>query len=188
MIGGEVLVRRGLKEKTKDIDIVVSTEKEFTNLKNAFLDLGFKGTKPKLGYENMNTSEILVKDELRIDLFNEYVCGQFKLSEGMKKRAEKVEENNNIKVYFCSNEDIFLFKTMTEREGDIADCLSLGKEGLDWDSILDEIIYQIKESGRDVWVTWIGERLEILEKKGLEIPIMDKVLKLCKGFYDKLET
>jgi hypothetical protein len=84
----------------------------------------------------------------------------------------------------CSNKDVFLFKTMTERSGDIEDCISLAKRGIEWEMILDELKNQIKLSGQNVWITWVGERPGILADEGLYIPILEEVEKLSEGYYE----
>jgi len=187
VIGGAVLLEQGLKSATKDIDIVVSSQDEFYEVISVFEKIKFESKKPGLEYKNMNLSGILVRDDFRIDLFYERVCGRFSLSEKMIEKSRTVLELSNLSLNLCSNEDIFLFKTMTEREGDLEDCISLAKEGLDWNKILEEIKLQIKTSGRDVWITWIGERLDILVEKGLNIPIMSNIDKLREEFFESLE-
>ena len=105
----------------------------------------------------------------------------------MRKRAKKLLTLPHLDLYLCSNEDIFVFKTFTEREGDLKDCIALAEKGLDWDSIIGEIQAQIHHGGEDVWITWIGERLDILMEKGLNIPIMDKIDKLRDTYFEELE-
>lgn len=73
---------------------------------------------------------------------------------------------------------------MTERSGDIEDCISLAKRGVEWEIILDELKNQIKLSGKNVWITWIGERLDILADEGLHIPILEEVKKLSEEYYE----
>ena len=48
----------------------------------------------------------------------------------MVERAREYLILDKLAVYLCSNEDVFLFKTMTERSGDIEDCISLAKRGI----------------------------------------------------------
>ena len=80
-----------------------------------------------------------------------------------------------------------MFKTFTEREGDIADCISLTQSDIDWDAMLDEINKQIGTSGNKVWITYIGERMDLLLERGINIPIMDKIDKLREEYYDEYE-
>ncbi|MCK5107850.1 MAG: hypothetical protein KAQ83_03925 [Nanoarchaeota archaeon] len=187
VIGGAVLLYQGLKPVTKDIDIVVETKLEFLNLQKFLKKIDFKTEIPGKDYNHMNLSQIFKRDDFRIDLFQKNVCGGFSLSDGMIKRGNLILDLNNLKVFLVSNEDIFLFKTMTEREGDLEDCISLAKGGLNWDIVLEELQNQINLSKKDVWITWIGERMDLLVDKGLVIPIMKKLDKLRGNFFDALE-
>ncbi|MFH1100614.1 MAG: hypothetical protein V1726_01060 [Methanobacteriota archaeon] len=79
-----------------------------------------------------------------------------------------------------------MFKTFTEREGDLQDCISLAQRGLDWNSIIGEIQAQIYHGGEDVWITWIGERLDLLIEKGLNIPVMNQIDALREKYFEDL--
>ncbi|MEK6970456.1 MAG: DUF6036 family nucleotidyltransferase [archaeon] len=184
-IGGAVLLKRGLKPATKDIDLVVSSRQEFLNLQNALVKIGFSKKIPGKEYTHMNLNQIFQRGEFSIDVFEKEVCGKFSLSENMMKRAEKVIELKHITVYLCSNEDIFLFKNMTERDGDITDCYEIATKGPDWNIILEELQHQIRQSKQDIWVTWVGERMDILEERGINIPIMDQLNQLREAYMEK---
>jgi hypothetical protein len=187
VIGGAALLKKGIKTATKDIDIVVTTKKEFLDIQKALNNIGFTPQIPGKEYSHMNLSQIFLRKDFRIDLFEKEVCGRFLLSEGMIQRGEKIIELSQITVLLCSNED-FLFKTMTEREGDITDCLSIAATQLpNWNVILKELQSQIKQSKQDVGITWVGERLDILTDRGIDIPIMIEVDKLREQYFDDLE-
>ncbi len=189
VFGGAALLRRGLKSATKDIDLVVESNHEFIELQNALEKTGFSKKLPCKNYGHMNLSQIFQREDFRIDLFEKEICGRFSLSAEMQKRAEKTISLDRIAVYLLSNEDIFLLKTMTERDGDINDCIKLARETrLKWNIVLDELKNQIKNSRQDVWVTWVGERLDILQQRGLEIPIMKEVDKLRLEFFRHLQS
>lgn|SRR3989338_2445302 len=188
VIGGAALLRRGLKIATKDIDLVVVTKHELLEIQDALKNIGFKSLIPGRGYSHMNLSQIFIRGDFRIDLFEKEVCGRFSLSKGIIKRGEKVIDFNNIAVHLCSNEDILLFKTMTERDGDIADCISIAStQNPDWNVILEELKGQIKQSKQDVWITWIGERFDILAERGVDIPIIEEFDDLREQFFEYLE-
>jgi hypothetical protein len=187
IIGGAVLLYRNLKPSTKDIDLVVGTKKEFIHLQNTLVKLGFKTENPSHDYRKLNLSQIFIREDLRIDLFETKVCSQFQLSKEMIQRVELILKLEKLNVYLCSNEDIFMFKTITEREGDLQDCIALSKLGLNWKTILREIKNQIKINNKDVWITWIEERLNLLEDMGLQIPIIKEVRILSEKYYSKLE-
>lgn len=184
-IGGTVLLEQGLKPATKDIDLVVQNEHDFELFENALNTLGFKSTKPTPEYIHLNISQVLEREDFRIDLFQKTVCGKFSVTNSMVKRAREYLILERLAVYLCSNEDVFLFKTMTERSGDIEDCISLAKRGVEWEIILDELKNQIRLSGQNIWITWVGERLGILADDGLYIPILGEVERLSEEYYEK---
>lgn len=188
IIGGAALLKRGMKTATKDIDIVVADRTSFLCLQNTLKKMKFLAKIPTQDYAKLNLSQILERNDYRIDLFEKQVCGEFCLSDGMMARGEKVIELSNISVYLCSSDDIFLFKTMTEREGDLTDCISIATtQNPNWDVILDELKHQIMLSKKQIWITWVGERLDILVERGLDIPIMKEIDKLREAYFDELE-
>ena len=187
VIGGVVLLQQGLKPATKDIDLIVETREEFILLQNTLKSINFIVKIPNIEYKNMNLNQIFIRDDFRIDLFQKEICGRFSISKEMMKRAVTFLNLEKIKLAFCSNEDIFLFKTMTEREGDLEDCISLAQRGIKWNIILNELKNQIKQSSQDVWITWVGERLDLLEDKGLNIPIMKEINQLREKYFEKYE-
>lgn len=184
VIGGTVLLEQGLKPATKDIDLVVRNGHEFKLFESTLNILGFKNTKPTSEYIHLNISQVLEREDFRIDLFQTSVCGKFSVTDSMVERGREYLILNRLAVYLCSNEDVFLFKTMTERIGDIEDCISLSKRGIEWEIILDELKNQIKLSGQNVWITWVGERLDILADEGLYIPILEEVERLSEEYYE----
>jgi len=187
VIGGAAMLYRGKKFRTKDIDIVVQSKKEFLALRKAFSQIDFKPKVPSAEYSLMCLSEILVKGDVRVDLFNDKVCGALHLSEAMVKRSEKILSFGKLEVYLCSNEDILVFKSITNREGDKEDCFTLTEQVIDWGLVLKEIEYQIKKSGQDIWITRMNETLEEIIDKNRAIPIIEKVRKETEKYYDKLE-
>ena len=188
IIGGAMLLYHGMKEATKDIDIIVDKESEFKTILHILKTLKFATKALTIEYGQIDISQIFVRKDFRIDLFHKTVCKGFQLSDAMVKRAEKVAALKNLSIYLCSPEDVFLFKTFTEREGDIMDCLALAqKKKIDWNIILEELKNQIRHSDSKIWVTWIGERLDILEERGLEIPIMKEVNKLREAYFAEYE-
>lgn len=187
-IGGIVLMYRGLKPATKDIDLVVKDAKEYEQLRKLLVKIKFIPTKPEFGYDRFNLSQILIRHDFRIDLFSKTVCKCFSLSSGMMQRAQEVISLKKLKFCLCSNEDLFVFKTITEREGDLQDCIALSGRGLNWQVILDELREQTKTTGTKVWITWVGERLDLLVEKGLNIPIMKDIDVLREAYYNELEA
>ena len=187
IIGGAVLLYQGLKPATKDIDIITTNKNEYFAFKEILQSIKFKIKNPTGVYKKLNLSTIFERDNYRIDVFYRTVCKKLSFSEGMKRRAKKIINLKHLKVNLCSNEDIFIFKSLTEREGDLEDCISLVKQGINWDIILEEFKLQIEMSGQDVWITWIGERFDILEEKGINIPIIGEINKMRDEYFNQLE-
>ena len=186
MIGGGAMMKHGLKIRTKDIDIIVGTDDEYDAVLNAFTGLGFISEIPGGPYGRLTMPGVLIRGDLRVDLFCREVCGKFSLSDGMMMRASEEDTGlKRISLRVCSPDDIFLFKTMTEREGDEEDCANIIRDvGLDWQIILDEAVKQ-SEAGKSVWITWIAERLENFAKKNLNIPILNDIVRLADKYTDE---
>ena len=187
VIGGAVLLYHGLKPATKDIDIIVESKKEYFTFQKLLKSIDFKPKIPGLEYRHMNLTQIFERDDFRIDVFHKTVCNEFSLSKAMIKRAIQIQTHEKLKISLCSNEDIFLFKTMTEREGDLEDCIALVQKGIEWNVILTELKSQIKHSGKEIWITWVGERMDILVEKGLNISIMKEIDTLREDYFNELE-
>ena len=187
VIGGAVLLYQGLKPATKDIDVILSDEKTYADFVSSLTSLQFQRVDPTGVYKKMDVSAIFEREDYRIDAFLKTVCKRISLTNGMKQRAKPLKQLSHLHVFLCANEDIFIFKSMTEREGDLEDCIALVQRGLEWNSVLNELKAQIKHSGEDVWITWIGERLDILQDRGINIPIMNEVNKVRDEYFKQLE-
>lgn len=185
LIGGATLLYRGLKGSTKDIDIIVKSSEEKASLEEALRSIGFKGDKVTNEYRNLEITNILKREDFRIDLFMRSVCSTLSISESMEKRAENIFSGKNLGVFACSNEDILLFKAIARREADIEDCITLARQSLDWNIIIKEINHQVKQ-GKEIWITYLAEGLEKIEESGIEIPIMKEVIDLYKDYMSKL--
>ena len=189
VIGGAMLLYHNLKDATKDVDIIVDTKSEFLAIQSILKNSGFEGKVPTIEYKQVDLSQIFVRDDYRIDLFHKVVCKGFSLTPNMQKRAILIKELKNLKLFLCAHEDVFLFKTFTQRLGDIEDCLSLAQKekALNWQAIFDEVQDQIRISGRKVWITYVAERLELLDERGLNIPILNKIEELCEDYFKDYE-
>ena len=151
LVGGGAMAFYGLKDATKDIDIILTNKNDPNNLQTTLETIGYQKPNPNLitkAYENMQTSVILEnQDGFRWDLFLNKVCNAFTLSNEMKKRTKPIYTGNRLKVRIASKEDLFLFKGITERDADIDDMAILAQSGLDWNSISQECKNQSEASG-----------------------------------------
>lgn len=187
MIGGAALMFSKLKSFTKDIDIIVKTKSEYDVFIKSIKKIGFKDIAITGGAYMLNLSTAQERGDSRIDLFLEKVCGKMHLSNDMVLRAKDIFKGSKLEVFVCANEDVFLFKTITLREGDIQDCEELIKRGLDWKVISKEMDYQVS-AGEQKWITHINERLLDLESRGFVIPILLEVEKQTEKYYESLEN
>ena len=190
LIGGENMRIKGLKVRTKDIDIVVENQKDFNSIKNALTKLGYK---PK-GNVNFSTEDFRLHpstimehtNRSRIDLFTKKILKTLSLSSKMISRAE-LADFSNLHLGILKNEDIFLLKSITSREGDIQDMASLidinhTKKGkftqiyFNWDIVWNEIKEQEKKSPLKSFSEIMQDNIEWLAQyTSINIPIRNKL-------------
>ncbi len=182
MIGGGALIRYGIKETTKDLDMIVEDNGNFEVLKNALFDINFHEVADVTpAYKNLCTSTIMERrNSPRIDIFIKKVCGGLVLTKSMKERASLKIRYNNIKIHILSPEDIFLFKAFSSREGDLIDCERIIlKTKINWNVILAEYIKQQKAREGFFGIV-ILDHLETLQKRsGMKIPVIKKLSRIC---------
>ncbi len=146
LIGGAAMIKYGLKAATKDIDVLFSTQREAVELVNALMKVEYhqiQSGRLAPEYKMMSATRIVENhDGFRWDIFHEYVCKKLRLSPGMIKRAKPFVKTGLLNVRIISKEDIFLLKSVTERDDDEDDLLLLARSGLDWEAILNECISQ----------------------------------------------
>ncbi len=184
LFGGANLLLRGLKKATKDLDIVVESEGNFLTLKDALLALGFGPlTRARMtpSDKKLNPSGIYVSKNLpRFDLFTKVICNAFFLTEEMKARA-KAMVFGRLVLHLLSLEDIFLLKSITEREGDVEDMATILRLGgsLQWDEIL-RTYFKEEEAVKKHFCFTILDSIEILQQRGgIAVPIHMQLLRHC---------
>ncbi len=184
LVGGGAMAFYGLKAASKDIDIILTSQGDLTNLQTILEEIGYKEPNPVLvtrAYNKMQTNAILEnQDGFRWDLFLKTVCNALTLSAEMQKRATSLYQGNFLKVLIASKEDLFLFKGITEREADLDDMRILAQSGLYWETISQECRRQSEVSG----VCWEGalyqNLLDLKEKYGIESPIEKSLRKVAE--------
>jgi len=180
MIGGCALSFKGLKETTKDIDIIVTSQADFNIFDKSMKENGFQSMSERESDFYLTALAVYKKEESRIDVFLKQVGKMLFLTKSMTSRAEKYRKYEKLDVYLISNEDIFLFKTMTSREGDIYDCDRIMRGKVDYTVIYNEIVEQSKEEGKR-WFFWAYENLcKLEEHNGISVPIKNNVFALVK--------
>ncbi|MBU4374320.1 MAG: hypothetical protein L6244_04790 [Candidatus Methanoperedenaceae archaeon] len=178
LLGGAAMIKYGLKAATKDIDVLLSTLKETEELIHALLKSGYQIIQTdRLGaeYQEMLATQILENaDGFRWDIFHEYVCKKLKFSTGMIERSKVLFEPGLLTVRLISKEDIFIFKTVTERDDDDTDLLLLARSKVDWELVLKECMSQSREDLR-CEVDLFDKLDELGTSYGLETPIYDRI-------------
>ena len=96
LIGGAVMLHHGMKTLTKDVDVIVDSHEEFKATENLLKEMGFESKIPSKEYRNFDLSQIFVREDARIDLFQKSVCKGFILSKNMMKRSETLVMLNNL--------------------------------------------------------------------------------------------
>ena len=175
LIGGGAMAFYGLKDATKDIDIILTSTDDLSNLKATLEALGYKEPEPVLitrPYNNMQTNSILEnQDGFRWDLFINKVCNALILSAAMKQRANQLYKGDRLTVSITSKEDVFLFKGITEREADLDDMRILAESGIDWNVINQECQSQSEASGIPWEDALYQNLLDLKAKYNIESPI-----------------
>lgn len=120
---------------------------------------------------------------MRVDIFVKTVCHKLFLSNGMKGRSEFHGDMGHISLYICSREDIFLLKSVTERNRDLDDMVVLYRKGLDKDILISECRvqddYDNLNRGR-IWEAYLTTKIEEMEEKfGISIPWKNEIRRMA---------
>lgn len=187
MIGGGNMSLKRIKAVTKDIDLIVLTRREYDSLKEVLIDLGYDCREETFSEDFYKTPIIVFfKEDKRIDVFIKDVSNQIELTKEMQERSREYTRFDNLVVKLVSNEDIFLFKSITDREKDVDDCYSLIGVGLDWKVIREELHRQEKKA---LWRFWVYEQLSRIKNKyGITTPIESYTWNLVKEKWKEKPT
>ena len=178
LLGGCSMVLRGYKLATKDIDVVFTSPSDLRDFIDVLKGLGFQEiVKLPKEYEVLGASAVLRDAKgSQFDLFHRQVCRGLEITKRMEERAELYRTFGKLSVYLMAPEDVFLFKSITEREADILDMRTLAERGLNWDVIKEECMLQEK---RRIWEYFLVYRLEELKSRfGIEAPIIKELWKI----------
>lgn len=165
-IGGTAMMFYGLKETTKDIDLVFESEEERDIFKEAAIAAGFESMDAITVYKNKkNRPEMVRTGDVRIDLFvNDIIL--FRFSSAMKQRAKKAYQfGDRLLLKAADMHDIILLKCATDRAKDIEDAFNIIKNmKVDWNIIIEGAENQVK-LGKDIALLDLGDFFERINKK-----------------------
>lgn len=183
LFGGENMRIKGLKSATKDCDIAVTDEGSYKTIVDAL---------KKMGYTSSNSARISHDDQRiqasdmlehptsrsRVDIFNLQIAGKLILSPRMKARA-KIENYGKLKLGIIENEDVFLLKGVTQREGDIHDMARLAQsEEFDWKIVYDELVSQEDDLKSDFSLSFLGSLDHLYEQTAIRPPFYKRLVTL----------
>jgi hypothetical protein len=188
LIGGAVMLELGLKDATKDIDVVCRNEEDKDRLLAAVKALGFEIVGPEKRHERLGVKRLAVKGGRNLDIFAGRISYDFDLSEAMWQRATRIRSFGSLVIRDASLEDIFIMKLIANRPGDAPDCFNLVIAGLDFDAVYREIEAQYRKTGEareKIWINYIEEGIARLQDNDLTIPIGDKISLLAFEYHEK---
>lgn len=183
LIGGCNMALRGLKDATKDMDVIVETGAQRLELERVMGLMDYEKTQTDpfsvlipLEYEGFRGDLYRKKGCVGLDVFERIVMDKFTLTPGMKRRVAEVKECGNLRVHMISNEDICLFKAITYRPDDDDDVLILIGQGLDVRTMRDALREQPIREGMP-WPQHVAEQLrKIAQRANVDIPWIDQLL------------
>lgn len=178
LIGGGAMAFRGLKDTTKDIDLVVTTDIAFDRLRAALQDRGYaEVSELDETYQRLGARLCVENDDgCRIDVFNRQVADKLVFSDGMEHRSQTYLTASEFAVQLTALEDVFLFKTVARRPADIDDMNTLVQTNLDFEAIEREIETQVELLGGKRFTTYIDESLDALsEQYEIQTPLEDSI-------------
>lgn len=180
-VGGTAMMFHGLKDATKDIDLVFDNEGDRKVFEKEARSLGYKEFDSVIVYgaEKENQPVMLARgkgEAERFDLFNYNVISFF-FSENMKKRAENTFEfGQNLILKIADIHDLILMKCATNRQKDAEDVQTIinDSQKIDWNEIIEEAKHQVTlGKSRAIWD--LGDFLERL-KEEIKVNIPKEVI------------
>ena len=187
VIGGSAMMYYGMKDATKDIDLVFENEKDMGELVHLLKDLGYKEKDTKILYLKKKNTPILLERETRFDIFLDKIISTV-LSDTMKERTRAVYEYNNLIIKVISPEDLIITKCATERAGDRKDALEIMKKtNINWDIIIKESIHQAELTPYlfPVFLLDFLSELKIDLKADIPKEILNKIRKISEDMLEK---
>jgi hypothetical protein len=186
VIGGAVMLGYGLKDVTKDIDLVCRDATGKARLLEAAKSLGFEVFGPEKRHARLGLDRVAVKGGHTLDIFAGRISYDFELSEGMWQRGRTTHLLGKAEIRYAAVEDIFSLKLIANRPRDFEDCISLASAKMDFEVIYSEILAQYIKAGtieEKIWITYLEEGIGKLEEDyRLQVTIADRVSELSNGY------
>lgn len=190
VIGGAAMLEYGLKDFTKDIDLVCWDASGKTRLLGAAKSLGFEVFGPEKRHSRLGLDRVAIKGGHTLDIFAGRVSYDFGLSEAMWQRGKTTRTLGKAEIRYAAVEDIIILKLIANRPKDIEDCVSLASAKLDYEAMYSEIWAQYAKVGtveEKIWITYLEESIGKLEEDyRIQAPIADRISELANGYRERL--
>lgn len=183
--GGTAMMYYGYKNATKDIDLYFKTENDRNEFIKAIEQLGYtkrslKGVYTEEKQKSLGKPLMYVRDDERFDLFANKIISTTLVDDFDKRvyaRHDFSMGKNVLIVNVLSKEDLIFLKSITERERDFDDILTIieKEKTIDWDYITDIAIHQKK----------LGNSWPILDLEKTMTKLREYTL-IKKKYFDKL--
>jgi hypothetical protein len=165
LIGGGAMSIKGDKDATKDVDLVIRDENENRSFISAAIQSGFSDQSPRYNDYLLGDTVILVNEQdFHIDLFSSVVCGKLVIHDGILDRAAPTGVFGELTISLMSDEDLFLSKSVTERDRDLEDMYHIYLKGLRIETIFQEMKHQDAHTKFN-WEAFMAVKLEELEER-----------------------
>ena len=187
VIGGSAMLFYNFsKTATKDIDLVVLSERDRKYIVRVLGSLGFS---TKNRPEKKSHPHVMVLDDYVIDVFASDIF-RLRISKGILSRIKEKVDFGNLTVSVMSPEDIILSKSMTDRTGDREDVVGiLSESNVDWNTIIDECVWQSENSDFRFCVYLYDFLDDLVHEFGVKLPkgIVTRIKKLYRDFLDNIK-
>jgi predicted nucleotidyltransferase len=171
--GGTAMMYLQLKNTTKDIDLLFATEKERNIFEKTLRNIGYKQKNQILQkvYTEQKASNTFAPhmyvrgDAERFDLFVSKIF-QTELTHSIQLRAKQLQDFNGnklLRLKIISPEDLVLLKSVTSRERDIEDIVTIVQQQKDfnWSIVITEAALQ-----KEKWTLLdVEEKMQLLKDK-----------------------
>jgi len=190
VIGGAAMLEYGLKDVTKDIDLVCRDVAGKARLLEAAKSLGFEVFGPEKRHARLGLDRVAIKGGHTLDIFAGRISYDFGLSESMWQRGRTTRLLGKAEMRYAAVEDIFSLKLIANRPRDLEDCVSLASAKMDFEAIYSEIEAQYTRAGtveEKIWITYLEEGIGKLEEDyRMQVPIADRVSELANEYRERL--
>lgn len=170
LIGGAVMVLKGYKIATRDVDVVIINEEDTDEFLRALKKMGYHPTvkeRFRMSFE--------CKFLPRVDVYVKRINDKLFVTDSMLSRAE-VKKFENLIILFASDTDLILMKAITGRMRDVLDIARIMRKGkIDWNALIDEMLKQEKYSGRHYCLTLLNALELVEEMEKLRAPILRRL-------------